>query len=179
MKIGFNHSNWSLNLHLINSYKIMSSEGSCSFISHRRTVLIFIKIHDKKLGGYLVGDKSIVLLLEPLDSVLSVDLVVTTDSSLASLSTSNTSTLAAHADVKVHTVNTNRRIVLDTKVNVLSDTETEVTGLREVLGLELVLLNLKTSLKNLLSLRTTNSNVNSDLFVSSNAESSTVYLALE
>jgi hypothetical protein len=68
------------------------------------------------------------------------------------------------------TVDTNGRIILDTKIDVLLDTETEVTGSREVASQKLVLLDLEATLKDLLSLGTTDSDVNRDLFVTTDTE---------
>lgn len=76
-----------------------------------------------------------------------------------------------HAAVEVHAVNTNTRVVLDTEIDVLGDTETEVTSLRKVALAELVLLDLEATLENLLSLGATNSDVYSDLLVTANTES--------
>lgn len=44
----------------------------------------------------------------------------------------NSHTRSAHDNVEVHTEDTDSRVVLDTEVNVLLNTETEVTGLGEV-----------------------------------------------
>jgi hypothetical protein len=68
------------------------------------------------------------------------------------------------------TVDTDGRIVLDTKIDVFLDTETEVTSLREVASQEFVFLDLETTLKNLLSLGTTDGNVDRDLFVTTDTE---------
>jgi len=71
-----------------------------------------------------------------------------------------------HDAVEVHSVNTNGRVVLDAQVDVLRDTETKVTSLREVPLPQLVLLDFETSLKDLLSLGATDSNMDGNLFVS-------------
>ena len=76
----------------------------------------------------------------------------------------------SHAAVEVHTVDTNTGVVLDTQVNVFADTETEVTGLGEVLLSQLVLLDLEATLENLLSLGATDGNVDGDLFVTTDTE---------
>ena len=76
----------------------------------------------------------------------------------------------SHAAVEVHAVDTNARIVLDTQVNVLGDTEAEVTGLGEVALLQFVLLDLEATLEDLLSLGTTDGNVDGDLFVTTDTE---------
>lgn len=75
-----------------------------------------------------------------------------------------------HADVEVHAVDTDRWVVLDAQVNVLRDTETEVAGLGEVALPQLVLLDLEATLQNLLSLGTTDGNVDGDLFVTTDTE---------
>lgn len=51
-----------------------------------------------------------------------------------------------------------------------ADTETEVTGLGEVLLSQLVLLDLEATLENLLSLGATDGNVDGDLFVTTDTE---------
>lgn len=76
----------------------------------------------------------------------------------------------SHAAVEVHAVDTNTGVVLDTQVNVLADTETEVAGLGEVLLPQLVLLDLEATLEDLLSLGTTDSNVDGNLFVTTDTE---------
>lgn len=139
-------------------------------------------------------DGSIVLGLKPLDGVGSGDLVTVADSSLAPASTSNaeagTGPMAhckisipitsgkenklgsIHDDVKVHSVNTDGRVVLDTKINVLRDTETKVSRLGEVALAQLVLLDLQSTLENLLSLGAADGDVHGDLFVPTDAKSS-------
>lgn len=77
---------------------------------------------------------------------------------------------AAHNDVKVHAKDTNRWIVSRTKVNVLLNPKTKVARLGEVAPTELVLLHFKTALKNLLSFRPTNRDVNGNLFVAPDTE---------
>ena len=75
-----------------------------------------------------------------------------------------------HAAVEVHTVDTNTGVVLDTEIDVLVDTETEVAGLGEVALAELVLLDLKTTLDDLLSLGATDGDVDGDLLVTADTE---------
>ena len=80
------------------------------------------------------------------------------------------SRLHLHDDVEVHAVNTDRRVVLDAQVDVLGDTETEVAGLGEVALAELVLLDLEATLEDLLSLGTTDGDVDGDLLVTADTE---------
>lgn len=119
-----------------------------------------------------LSDSGVILGLEPLDGIGLLDLMGGTDGRGASLTAGNTLTWAGHDAVEVHSVNTNGRIVLDAQVNVLRDTKTKVTSLREVPLPQLILLDLETSLKDLLSLRAADSNMDSNLFVSSDTEGS-------
>lgn len=75
-----------------------------------------------------------------------------------------------HAAVEVHSVNTDTRVVLDTKIDVFADTEAEVTGLGEVALPQFVLLDLQATLENFLSLGTTDSDVDGNLFVTADTE---------
>ena len=76
-----------------------------------------------------------------------------TNARLCAATASDTLTGAGHAGVEVHTVNTDGGVVLDTKIDMLADTETEVASLREVALAELVLLDLEATLEDFLSLR--------------------------
>lgn len=76
----------------------------------------------------------------------------------------------SHAAVEVHAVDTDAGVVLDTQIDVLADTEAEVTGLREVALPELVLLDLQATLEDLLSLGATDGDVDGDLFVTADTE---------
>jgi hypothetical protein len=73
-------------------------------------------------------------------------------------------------DVKIHTVDTNGRVVLDAKIDVLLDTETEVSTIGEVLLVKLVLTDLEGLLENLGSLGATDGSVDGDLLVSADTE---------
>jgi len=119
-----------------------------------------------------LSDNAIEALLEPFDSLIAVDAVASTNSALAAAAAADTLTGSGHAAVEVHTVDTNRGVVLDTEINVLVDTEAKVTGLTEVALAELVLLDLETTLKNLLSLGAADGDVDSNLFVTSDTEGS-------
>lgn len=127
--------------------------------------------------------------LEPLERLLLADEVAGTDLGLAASTLGDALTRAGpmincqppiltslafscnlHADVEVHAVDTDRWVVLDTQVDVLRDTETEVAGLGEVALPQLVLLDLEATLQDLLSLSTTDGNVDGDLFVTTDTE---------
>ena len=137
-------------------------------------------------------DDTLEAALVPLDGLLLVDLVRGTDAGLATSAAGDTLTRAgpiinvrtmslfvptpclpsrhSHATVEVHSVNTDTRVVLDTQVDVLGDTETEVAGLGEVALAELVLLDLEATLEDLLGLGATDGDVNGDLLVTADTE---------
>lgn len=75
-------------------------------------------------------------------------------------------------DEEVHTVDTDAWIVSDTQIDMLIDTEAEVTGLGKVAALQLVLLDLQALLEDLLGFLATDSAEAGDLFVSSDTERS-------
>lgn len=118
----------------------------------------------------LLEDDTVEALLEPGGSLVLTNAVRRTDAGNTVLATGHTNTRAGHADVKVHTKDTDTGVVLDTHVNVLRDTETKVARFGKVALLELVLLHLETTLKDLLSLRTTYGNVAGNLFVTADTE---------
>ncbi len=78
----------------------------------------------------------------------------------------------SHAAVEIHSVNTNRRVVLDTEIDVFADTETKVASLREVALAEFVFLDLQSTFQDFLGLWSTDCNVHSDLFVTTDTEGS-------
>ena len=118
----------------------------------------------------LVKNDTIVLLLEPLHSFFASNFVRITDSASLSLSLADTTTGTSKLDVEIHTENTSVGIVLDTEINVLLNTKTEVAGIGEVVLNELVLLDLQATLKNLESLLTTNGGMDGNLLVTTNGE---------
>lgn len=122
-------------------------------------------------GEKHLSDNGIEALLEPLDGVIAVDAVGRTDSALGAATADDTLTRAGHAAVEVHAVDTDTRVVLDAKVDVLADTEAEVAGLAEVALAQLVLLDLEATLENLLGLGATDGDVDSNLFVTTDTES--------
>lgn len=73
-------------------------------------------------------------LLEPSHGVIPPHSVLEPNTCPSLFSSGNTGTRATHHDIEVHSKDTDSRIVSRTKVDVLLDTETEVTGLREVLS---------------------------------------------
>ena len=119
----------------------------------------------------LFGENNTVELgLEPVDGLVLCDAVVGAELAGGMATTGDAASGALKDNEEVHTVDTNGGVVLDTKIDVLLDTETKVTGGREVLGEEFVLLNLQASLEDLLGLGATDSAVNGNLFVTADGE---------
>lgn len=80
----------------------------------------------------LSSDDTVESLLEPSNSLFRLDLVRESNSSSLGLSSSDSETWSTHDDVEIHTENTDSWVVLDSKINVLLDTETKVSSLGEV-----------------------------------------------
>ena len=70
-------------------------------------------------SGHLLG--------EPLLGIISGDLLVLTEFSLGVLSFGNSLTSSGEDDVEVHTEDTSVGIILDSEIDVLFNTKTEVT----------------------------------------------------
>jgi hypothetical protein len=75
-----------------------------------------------------------------------------------------------HATVEVHSIDANTRVVLNTKVNVLADTEAEVTRLGEIALLQFIFLDFQATLQDFLGLGPPDSDMNSNLFVTTDSE---------
>ena len=95
-----------------------------------------------------------------------------TNTSLLLLPPRYSCTGPAHNNVEVHAKDTDGRIITSTQIDVLLDTETKVASLGEVLAAEFVFLDLQATLKDFLSLGTTDGDVNGDLFVTTDTEGS-------
>lgn len=117
-----------------------------------------------------LSDNAIEALLEPLDGLVTLDAVRRTNGALHAAAAGDALTRAGHAAVEVHAVDTDGGVVLDTKIDVLADTEAEVASLGEVALAEFVLLDLEATLENFLGLGATDGNVDRDLFVTADTE---------
>lgn len=93
-------------------------------------------------------------------------------SALASPTEANSASGSLEDDVEVHTEDTGEGVVLDAQIDVLLDAEAEVSSIREVLLLEFSVLDLETSLQNLICLLAADGHVHGDLFVPLDAETS-------
>lgn len=118
----------------------------------------------------LLEQDTLILVDEPLHGLRTSDTLVLADDGGGSSAVLDALTLATENDVDIHTIDTDGRIVLDTKIDVLLDTETEVAVGGEVALEQLVLLNLQGLLENLLGLRATHGGVHGDLFVTTDTK---------
>mgnify|MGYP003385457674 CR=1 len=115
-------------------------------------------------------DNTLVLLLEPGDGISLCYSVLDTDLGGADLAAGNTVAGAGQDDKEVHTEDTGGGIIFKTKIDVLGDTKSEASGVGEVLLLQLILLDLQASVKDLVGLETTDGHIHGDLLVSSDTE---------
>jgi hypothetical protein len=108
---------------------------------------------------------------EPLLRVSLGEAVVDTNATSLSLLLVDTEAAATEDDEEIHTVDTDSGVVLnDIEINVLLNTETEVTGGREVARLELTLLAAESKSEDLLGTLTADGDVASDLLVTADTE---------
>merc|ERR1719244_251612 len=110
-------------------------------------------------------DDSVVLGLEPLHSILLGQTVWETNLTNLLPSVSHVDTRSAQHYKEVHSVDTNARIVLDTKINMLLDSETKVSIVRKVFLPQLVLPNFEATLQDLFRLRSSHSAMDRNLLI--------------
>ena len=75
-----------------------------------------------------------------------------------------------HAAIEIHAINSNRRIILDPQINMLTNPKAKVARRREVLFPQLVFLNLKAAFEDFLGFGAADCDVDSDFLVTSDAE---------
>lgn len=135
-------------------------------------------------GWPFTSDDTFEAILEPLDSLLLIDSMRSTNSGLASPSLRNTLARSGpiesagsilenpdlHAAVKVHAVDTDGWVVFDAQINVFADTEAKVARFRKVPPFQLVFLDLKSTLQDLFSFGPSDCNMDCDLFISTNTK---------
>merc|ERR1712122_240360 len=120
----------------------------------------------------LISQDAIKFGLEPLLSFLLADFMFRSDSGVLGAPVSNSVPGPTQDYIKVHTVDTNTGVVLDTQVDMFIDTETEVALLGETSLPQLVLLDLEATLQDLLSFGTAHRAPTRDLFVTSDTKGS-------
>ncbi len=77
-----------------------------------------------------------------------------------------------HAAVEIHSVNPNRRIILDSQIDVFTDAEPKVARVREVLLAQFVFFHLEAAFEDFFGFGTAHRDVDGDLFVAADAEGS-------
>jgi len=120
----------------------------------------------------LVEDNTFILNLEPLHGIILCHSMLNPNASLAPTATSHTVSRAFKNHVEVHPIDTSRRIVLDSKINVLLDTESEAASVTEVPPQELVLLHFQATLKKLHCLVSSHGDIARNLFITPDSERS-------
>jgi hypothetical protein len=108
--------------------------------------------------------------LEPLDGIILADLVTPADLRLRPSPSRNPSARPSHTAVEVHSVDTDRRVVLDAQVNVLGDAKAKVARLGEVPLAQFVFLDLEAAFEDFFGLGASDGDVHGDLFVTADAE---------
>lgn len=76
----------------------------------------------------------------------------------------------SHAAIKVHSVDTNCRIIFDTQIDVLADSEAEIPRRGEILLPQFILFDFQTALEDLFGFGTSDGHVDGDLLVTTDAE---------
>lgn len=82
----------------------------------------------------------------------------------------DTSSSAGEANEEIHTVNTSGRVILNTKIDVLANSESEVTGLAEVSLQKFVFLYFQSTFQNFQSFLSTDGYMDGNLFVTTDSE---------
>merc|ERR1712134_179172 len=90
----------------------------------------------------------------------------------ASSSLADSSTWSTKDNEKVHTKDTNRRIVFDAQINVFLDTESKRTSFRKVVSLQFVFFDFEARFQDFFGFGASDSDSAGDLFISSDTESS-------
>ena len=123
-------------------------------------------------NAHHLSDGSIILGLEPLDNILLMNPVVRSNPARAPLPLRHTGTRTAHDAVEIHSVNTDGRVVLDSQINVLGDSETKVAGLGKVALAEFVFLDFEATLEDFFGFGTADGDMDGNLFVTTDTEGS-------
>lgn len=124
----------------------------------------------EKRYGYTHENDTVESLLEPGHGILLLHLVLESNAGLLRLSLCHATTGATHDDEKVHTEDTDIRIIARAQIDVLLDAEAKVARLGEVPSAEFVLLYLEPTLEDFLCFGPADGYVDSDFFVAADTE---------
>jgi len=117
-------------------------------------------------------DNSLIFLLKPSDGVVASDTVLQADAAGSDLSASNSVAGADQHDVEIHAKDACPWIIFQAQVDVLCDAEAEAARVGEVLLLQFKFLHFQTTIENFVGFVATNSHVNGNFLISSNAKCS-------
>ena len=117
-------------------------------------------------------DDTVEPLLEPSNGILLLYSMLEANTGMLGPPLSHTSSRSSHHHVKVHTKDTDTRVISSAEIDVFLDTKSKVSSLGEVPLPKFVLLNLEATLENFLGLGATDGNVDGNLFVTTDAERS-------
>ena len=117
-------------------------------------------------------DDTVKPLFEPSNGILLLYSVLEPNTGMLSPPPRHPSSWSSHHDKEVHTKDTDTGVIPSTEIDMFLDTESKVSSLGEVPLPKLVLLDLETTLENLLGLRATDGDVDGDLFITTDTERS-------
>lgn len=96
--------------------------------------------------------------------------MLSSNGAFASSPQSNSASRSLEDNIEVHAEDTCEGVILDAQINVLLDTEAKVSSIREVLLLELSVLDLEASLEDLVSLIAADGDMDCDFLVTLDTE---------
>merc|ERR1719458_1083140 len=102
-----------------------------------------------QLGFLAIQNNSIIFSLKPFHGILLHKTMRKSNSSCFTAPVTNIHTSTTKYNIEVHSIDTNRWIVLDAQVDVLLDSESKVSISREVVTAQLIFPHLKSTFKNL------------------------------
>lgn len=126
----------------------------------------------------LLDENSVVILLEPFHSVFLVELMRVSDFSFFDLLVHDSLSWSFENDVEVHSVDSSAWVVSKSEIDVLLDTKSEVSILRETALFELVLLDSKSSFEQIFGFVSSDGDVGGDFLSSSDGKGSDSDLGL-
>ncbi len=113
----------------INEFHLMSSKRRCNTNLYIPSWGTGEYLHaDETHARDILQDETLVFGLEPVDCVVFRDSLEAADTALGATTLCHTATRALQDNVEIHSVNSSRRIVLETEVDVLGDAEPEAAG---------------------------------------------------
>ena len=113
-----------------------------------------------------------IFFLKPLHSLVFRNTVLGSNSAFAASAKADSASWPFKDNVEVHTENTGEWVILDTQIDVLLNTKSKASCIREVSLSQFSILDLKTSFKDFISLFSADGDVCGNLFVSLDSKAS-------